>query len=124
MKIQSVCIKNFRTLENVTIPFDFVTTFIGPNGAGKSKVYRALDWFFNGKLGSLAKVSGVAIFEDHLEAFMLANWNEWVAACDAVEAAAGINLAKSQLAYRVATLKTTGAVPEMLKQILTKAGGV
>lgn len=49
MKIQSVRIKNFRTLKDVTIPFDSVTTFIGPNGAGKSTVLRALDWFFNGK---------------------------------------------------------------------------
>ncbi len=55
MKIQSVCIKNFRTLKNVTIPFDSVTTFIGPNGAGKSTVLRALDWFFNGKPGSLTE---------------------------------------------------------------------
>lgn len=53
MKIQSVRIKNFRTLKNVSIPFDSVTTFIGPNGAGKSTVLRALDWFFNGKSGSL-----------------------------------------------------------------------
>lgn len=53
MKIQSVRIKNFRTLQDVTIPFDSVTTFIGPNGAGKSTVLRALDWFFNGKPGSL-----------------------------------------------------------------------
>lgn len=53
MKIQSVCIKNFRTLKDVTIPFDNVTTFIGPNGSGKSTVLRALDWFFNGKPGSL-----------------------------------------------------------------------
>ncbi|MDO8344156.1 MAG: ATP-dependent endonuclease [Cellvibrio sp.] len=53
MKIQSVRIKNFRTLKDVTIPFDSVTTFIGPNGAGKSTVLRALDWFFNGKSGSL-----------------------------------------------------------------------
>ena len=49
MKIQSVRIKNFRTLKDVTIPFDSVTTFIGPNGAGKSTMLRALDWFFNGK---------------------------------------------------------------------------
>ncbi|MCS4229360.1 AAA ATPase-like protein [Stenotrophomonas maltophilia] len=49
MKIQSVRIKNFRTLKDVTIPFDSVTTFIGPNGAGKSTVLRALDWYFNGK---------------------------------------------------------------------------
>ncbi|QDD65773.1 ATP-dependent endonuclease [Herbaspirillum seropedicae] len=54
MKIQSVHIKNFRTLVDVTIPFDSVTTFIGPNGAGKSTVLRALDWFFNGKPGSLS----------------------------------------------------------------------
>lgn len=53
MKIQSIRIKNFRALKDVTIPFDSVTTFIGPNGAGKSTVLRALDWFFNGKLGAL-----------------------------------------------------------------------
>ena len=55
MKIQSVRIRNFRTLKDVTIPFDSVTTFIGPNGAGKSTVLRALDWFFNGKPGLLTE---------------------------------------------------------------------
>lgn len=55
MKIQSVSIKNFRALKDVTIPFDSVTTFIGPNGAGKSTVLRALDWFFNGKPGGLTE---------------------------------------------------------------------
>jgi putative ATP-dependent endonuclease of OLD family len=55
MKIQSVRINNFRTLKDVTIPFDMVTTFIGPNGAGKSTVLRALDWFFNGKQGTLTE---------------------------------------------------------------------
>jgi len=53
MRIQLIQIKNFRTLKDVVIPFDSVTTFIGPNGAGKSTVLRALDWFFNGKPGSL-----------------------------------------------------------------------
>ena len=55
MKIQSVRIRNFRALKDVSISFDSVTTFIGPNGAGKSTVLRALDWFFNGKLGSLTE---------------------------------------------------------------------
>lgn len=55
MKIQSIQIKNFRTLKDVSIPFDKVTTFIGPNGAGKSTVLRALDWFFNGKPGYLTE---------------------------------------------------------------------
>ena len=48
MKIQSVMIKNFRSLKDVSIIFDSVTTLIGPNGTGKSTVLRALDWFFNG----------------------------------------------------------------------------
>lgn len=51
MKIQSVGIKNFRSLKNVNINFDSVTTLIGPNGTGKSTVLRALDWFFNGGKG-------------------------------------------------------------------------
>ncbi|WP_202754314.1 MULTISPECIES: ATP-dependent nuclease [Burkholderia cepacia complex] len=55
MKIQSIRIKNFRTLKDVAIPFDSVTTLIGPNGTGKSTVLRALDWFFNGKPGSLTE---------------------------------------------------------------------
>ena len=55
MKIQSVGIKNFRALKDVSIPFDSITTFIGPNGAGKSTVLRALDWFFNGRPGSLTE---------------------------------------------------------------------
>lgn len=65
----------------------------------------------------------VAIFEDHLEEFLSANWSEWGAACKKIETDAGINLAKNQLAYRTATLKAEGAVPEMLMQILAKAEG-
>lgn len=65
----------------------------------------------------------VAIFEDHLESFLSANWPDWVTACNEVEAAAGIVLKKNQLAYRAATLKTAGTVPEMLVQILAKAEG-
>ncbi|TFD75449.1 ATP-dependent endonuclease [Cryobacterium sp. Sr8] len=55
MRIQAVRIKNFRTLKDVPITFDAVTTFIGPNGTGKSTVLRALDWYFNGKVGQLAE---------------------------------------------------------------------
>ena len=53
MRIKTVHIQNFRTLEDLTIDFASITTFIGPNGAGKSTVLRALDWFFNGKPGDL-----------------------------------------------------------------------
>ena len=68
-------------------------------------------------------LNGVAIFEDHLESLLSEKWPEWVAACTEIEAAAGISLAKNQLAYRTATLKAAGAVPEMLKNILAKAEG-
>lgn len=67
MKIRDVRIKNFRTLKDVFIEFDVVTTFIGPNGIGKSTVLRALNWFFNGsKSGDLteADCSFGAVDED------------------------------------------------------------
>lgn len=54
MKIVEIRVQNFRTLADVTISFDDVTTFIGPNGTGKSTVLRALDWFFNGRAGALS----------------------------------------------------------------------
>jgi AAA15 family ATPase/GTPase len=48
MRIKRVWIQGFRSLRNVEIPFDDITTFIGPNGVGKSSVLRALNWFFHG----------------------------------------------------------------------------
>jgi hypothetical protein len=65
----------------------------------------------------------VAIFDDHLESFLSANWVEWLTACDNIEAATGIRLAKNQLAYRAATLSAEGTVPDVLNQILAKARG-
>jgi predicted ATP-dependent endonuclease of OLD family len=68
--------------------------------------------------------NNVAIFGDHLEAFLSEQWPEWITACKALEAAASISLAKNQLAYRTATLNAGGAVPEMLTKILAKARGI
>lgn len=65
----------------------------------------------------------VAIFEDQIEAFLVANWPEWSTACTNVEAAAGIRLTKNQFAYRTATLNSVGRVPEMLTQIIAKVEG-
>lgn len=53
MRIASVHIQNFRSLRDVKVEFDEVTTFVGPNGVGKSTVLRALDWVFNGAKDSL-----------------------------------------------------------------------
>ncbi len=65
----------------------------------------------------------VATLSDHLETYLESNWTEWTASCAAIEADAGIQLAKNQYAYRAATLEASGTVPEMLKQILKRAGG-
>lgn len=62
--------------------------------------------------------SSVAIFGDHLEAFLDSEWPQWTISCAEVESTAGISLKKNQLAYRTATTKAEGAIPEMIKQIL------
>ena len=64
--------------------------------------------------------NGVAIFGDHLEAFLTTEWPEWVASCAAVEATAGVSLRKNQFAYRTATAEAQGSVPEMFRQIIHK----
>ena len=45
--------------------FDSITTLIGPNGTGKSTVLRALDWFFNGKQGSISDKDCTVGASDH-----------------------------------------------------------
>lgn len=48
MRIKQVRIKNYRTLQDITVDIEHdVTTLIGPNGSGKSTLLYALDWFFN-----------------------------------------------------------------------------
>jgi hypothetical protein len=66
----------------------------------------------------------LATFWDNLEGYLGANWLEWHTALENIERAAGIQLAKNQFAYRAATREAKGAVPELLRQILAKAGAV
>lgn len=91
--------------------------------AGKNQ--RLLRYFgmYEEDFPSAVVSENAAIFDDHIEAFLSANWTEWGSACKSIEASTGINLAKNQLAYRAATLKAEGVVPDMLLQILAKAKG-
>jgi hypothetical protein len=66
----------------------------------------------------------VAIFEDHLESLLVAEWPEWAVACACVEAAAGVGLSKNQLAYRTATLEAKGTVPRVLIEVMSKVRGL
>jgi hypothetical protein len=50
----------------------------------------------------------VAIFDDHLEWFLSANWPDWITGCNNFDATARIVLKKNQRAYRTATLRSGG----------------
>ncbi len=57
MKIQSLHIKNFKSIVDLTLtePNPF-TVFVGPNGAGKSNIFEALEYrLFSYKFGDLYK---------------------------------------------------------------------
>lgn len=49
LKIKKIVIKNFRSIESMSIDCSNITTFVGANDAGKSNVLRALNLFFNDK---------------------------------------------------------------------------
>ena len=49
MKIESIRIQKFRSLDDVTLRFGQVLALVGANNAGKSHVLRALNSFFNYK---------------------------------------------------------------------------
>ena len=46
MVIESVLIKNFRSIDELSLDFDELTVLLGANSAGKSTVIKALEWFF------------------------------------------------------------------------------
>jgi len=56
MRIQSVAIKNFRSLCDETIHLNDYTCLVGPNGSGKSSVLTALRIFFRDTMSSTGDV--------------------------------------------------------------------
>lgn len=49
MKLDSIKIKNFRTLEEeVNVDFDGGVTIVGPNSSGKTNILKAVEMFFTG----------------------------------------------------------------------------
>ena len=57
MQIESVHIKNLRSISDATVNFDGYTCIVGPNGAGKSTVLLALNIFFRQTQDSPTAVS-------------------------------------------------------------------
>lgn len=46
MQIQSVRVKNFRSIKEESLACDDITALVGPNGAGKSSFLRAMELFY------------------------------------------------------------------------------
>jgi len=47
--IQSISVRNFRSIDHLDIDLERLTVLLGANSAGKSTVIRALEWFFDGE---------------------------------------------------------------------------
>ncbi len=47
MKIKTVEIKNFRSIQEGKLEFDDLTAIIGRNGTGKSSYLHAIEFFYN-----------------------------------------------------------------------------
>lgn len=47
--IQSISVRNFRSIDLLDIDLERLTVLLGANSAGKSTVIRALEWFFDGE---------------------------------------------------------------------------
>jgi predicted ATP-dependent endonuclease of OLD family len=46
MHISEIRIRNFRSIEDLSVPLDRMTAFCGPNSCGKSNVFRAIQLAF------------------------------------------------------------------------------
>ncbi len=62
--LQTLAVKNYRTLRDLVIPLGSLNLITGANGVGKSNIYKALrllaDTAQNGVVGSLAREGGLA----------------------------------------------------------------
>ena len=47
MLIETVQVKNFRSISNESLPCDSLTALVGRNGSGKSSFLSALELFYN-----------------------------------------------------------------------------
>ena len=65
MRIESISIKNFRSLKECKVNLDAYTSLVGPNGSGKSTVIEALNVFFRHTEGSTADVNFLEIEDFH-----------------------------------------------------------
>lgn len=65
MKISSIRIQNFRSIEDTTLSINQILAIVGANNTGKSHVLRALNSFFNYESEQLSFLNGDHIYSRH-----------------------------------------------------------
>ena len=48
MKVSSIAIENFRSIENASLTFTDFNILIGQNNTGKTNFFEAVNWFYTG----------------------------------------------------------------------------
>lgn len=64
--ITRIAIRNFRSIGNLDLDANWITTFVGANDAGKSNILRALNLFFNGQTDPGVPFSPLRDFNQNL----------------------------------------------------------
>lgn len=52
MKIKSLEVNNFKSIQHEKIEFENLAIFVGSNGSGKSNLLKALDYFYDPKVSA------------------------------------------------------------------------
>ena len=47
--VKEIAVRNYRSIKEITVPFDNLTVFVGPNGSGKSSILQAMNLFYTPK---------------------------------------------------------------------------
>ncbi|MDB5182799.1 MAG: hypothetical protein JWO47_583 [Candidatus Saccharibacteria bacterium] len=67
MRITRICIKNFRSIEDVTIETNNLNVLVGQNNHGKTNFLTAINWFFYGGSTELHKRKGTGSGNPYIE---------------------------------------------------------
>jgi predicted ATP-dependent endonuclease of OLD family len=63
MRLQEAIIRNYRNLENVSVPFELFSALVGPNNIGKSSILQSLDYVFSQTNARNVQISKADFFD-------------------------------------------------------------
>lgn len=121
MHISRIRIRNFRSIENETIPLDQFTVFCGPNSCGKSNIFRAIQLAFQKDVSKDdAQKNLTASKLGHGGAPLLSIWVECVMAdiSLAIQEIAGV--ANSSITYSFRVTRSGSVTRKLGTKVLSK----